>query len=113
MRHAPQVSGIETNKQILMIKKISVIGAGTMGNGIAHVFAMKGFEVSLIDVSAAALDKALATISKNLDRMVSKNSITQEDKESALKKIVTNASVQNGIAGSELVIEAATENAEL
>ena len=58
------------------IKKVSVIGAGTMGNGIAHVFAMKGFSVKLVDVSQAALDKAVATITKNLDRMVQKGTIT-------------------------------------
>lgn len=95
------------------MNKIAVIGAGTMGNGIAHVFAMKGFDVNLVDVSQLALDKALNTIGKNLDRMVSKGSITEADKGNTLSRIKTNTSLQDGVAGADLVVEAATENAEL
>jgi len=93
--------------------KIAVIGAGTMGNGIAHVFAMKGFEVNLVDVSQPALDKALTTIGKNLDRMVSKGSITEIDKGNTLSRIKTNTSIQSGVTDADLVVEAATENVEL
>ncbi len=95
------------------MKNISVIGAGTMGNGIAHVFAQCGYSVSLIDVSQAALDKALATIGKNLDRQVAKGTLTEEDKNKALKNIATNTSIKDGVAKADLVVEAATENVEL
>ena len=84
-----------------------------MGNGIAHVFAMKGFEVNLVDVSQPALDKALTTIGKNLDRMVSKGSITEIDKGNTLSRIKTNTSIQSGVTDADLVVEAATENVEL
>ncbi|HUM46053.1 MAG TPA: 3-hydroxybutyryl-CoA dehydrogenase [Chitinophagales bacterium] len=95
------------------MNKIAVIGAGTMGNGICHVFAMKGFEVSLVDVSQPALDKALATIGKNLDRMVAKASITEQDKMESLARIVTATDIARGIPDAGLVVEAATENADL
>ena len=95
------------------MKKVTVIGAGTMGNGIAHVFAQSGFSVSLVDVSADALSKAVATITKNLDRMVAKGTITSEIKNQSLKNISTNTSLADGVKGSELVIEAATENMDL
>jgi 3-hydroxybutyryl-CoA dehydrogenase len=95
------------------IQTISVIGAGTMGNGIAHVFAQNGFKVNLIDVSQPQLDKALATISKNLDRQISKGTITEESKLSCLKNITTNTSLAEGVKNAELVIEAATENENL
>jgi 3-hydroxybutyryl-CoA dehydrogenase len=94
------------------MKNISVIGAGTMGNGIAHVFAQHNFKVNLVDVSKPQLDKALATITKNLDRQLSKGIITEEGKAGTLKNI----SLMNSMAGineSDLVVEAATENAEL
>jgi 3-hydroxybutyryl-CoA dehydrogenase len=94
-------------------KKISVIGAGTMGNGIAHVFAMNGFEVNLLDVSAAQLEKAMANISKNLDRQVAQNSITEEQKKSTIGNIKTFSSISEGIKETDLVIEAATENIDL
>lgn len=97
----------------LPLKKISVIGAGTMGNGIAHVFAMKGFEVSLVDVSPQQLEKAISTISKNLDRQVAKNAITEEDKKETLSNITTFSSVTDGIKDAELIVEAATENVDL
>lgn len=84
-----------------------------MGNGIAHVFAQNGFSVSLVDVSQEQLNKAIATITKNLDRQVSKGSITAETKESALKNIVTHTSFAAAVRNAELVVEAATENSEL
>jgi len=95
------------------MKRITVIGAGTMGNGIAHVFAQSGFSVSLVDVSADALGKAVATITKNLDRMVTKGTITPDVKDQSLKNITTNTSLADGVKDSELVVEAATENMEL
>jgi 3-hydroxybutyryl-CoA dehydrogenase len=95
------------------MKNITVIGAGTMGNGIAHVFAQNGFTVSLCDVSKDVLDKALGTISKNLERQVSKDAITADVKESTLKNITTFTSVADGVKNAELVIEAATENVNL
>lgn len=95
------------------MKNVCVIGAGTMGNGIAHVFAQNGFKVSLVDISQEQLNKAIATITKNLDRQVSKGSITPEIKESALENIFTNTSLSSAVKDAELVIEAATENIEL
>lgn len=95
------------------MKNVCVIGAGTMGNGIAHVFAQNGFSVSLIDVSQEQLNKAIVTITKNLDRQVSKGSITAETKETALKNIETHTSLAAAVKSAELVIEAATENIEL
>jgi 3-hydroxybutyryl-CoA dehydrogenase len=95
------------------MKQITVIGAGTMGNGIAHVFAQNGFNVALVDVAQEALNKALATVSKNLDRMVSKGTITEEAKASTIKNITTYTSLKDGIKNSELVIEAASENIDI
>lgn len=95
------------------MKNVCVIGAGTMGNGIAHVFTQNGFSVSLIDVSQEQLNKAIATITKNLDRQVSKGSITTEVKESALQNISTHTSLAAAVKEAELVVEAATENIEL
>jgi 3-hydroxybutyryl-CoA dehydrogenase len=95
------------------MKKISVIGAGTMGNGIAHVFAQTGFDVTLIDVSEAQLQKALQTISKNLDRQVAKGSLTEEQKAAALSNITTSSDLIQGVSQAELVVEAATENIKL
>lgn len=95
------------------MKKVAVIGAGTMGNGIAHVFAQTGFSVSLIDVSQPQLDKAVQTISKNLDRQISKGTLAPEAKETALRNISTFTSMEAGVAGAELVVEAATENISL
>lgn len=93
--------------------KVAVIGAGTMGNGIAHVFAQHGYPVTLIDVSAEALNKALQTIGNNLDRLVKKEIIRNELKEETLQRIQTNTSIPAGVAGAWLVVEAATENIEL
>ena len=95
------------------MKNISVIGAGTMGNGIAHVFAQTGFEVTLIDVNAAQLEKAISTITKNLDRQVAKGTLTEEQKSEALSKIKTNTSISEGVSNADLVVEAATENEKL
>jgi 3-hydroxybutyryl-CoA dehydrogenase len=95
------------------MKKIAVIGAGTMGNGIAHVFAQFGYTVTLIDVSQAALDKALLTITKNLDRQVVKEAISASDKTSTLSNISLDTQMENGLQGVDLVVEAATENIDL
>ena len=95
------------------MKNISVIGAGTMGNGIAHVFAQHGYQVNLIDVSADALDKALKTIEKNLDRMLSKEKITAETKEKTLSNLHKITNLKEGVSNADLVVEAATENMDI
>ncbi|SIN76963.1 3-hydroxyacyl-CoA dehydrogenase family protein [Algoriphagus halophilus] len=92
------------------MKNISVIGSGTMGNGIAHVFAQHGYQVSLIDLKQEFLEKALATITKNLDRQVAKEVLTEEQKTKALSNISTYTDVKEGVQKAELIIEAATEN---
>ncbi len=92
------------------MKNISVIGSGTMGNGIAQTFALYGFKVSLIDIKQEALDKALATINKSLDRMLTKGSISENEKAQTLKNISTFTSIETGVKEAELVVEAATEN---
>lgn len=97
----------------MKIKNVSVIGAGTMGNGIAHVFAQHGFQVNLIDVNAEQLKKAIATITKNFDRQVSKGAVTEEQKNNALAAIQTFTVLQEGIANADLIVEAATENTAL
>ena len=96
-----------------MIQKVSVIGAGTMGNGIAHVFAQAGYKVTLIDISPAQLEKALQTIGKNFDRQVSKGTVTEVQKTTALANITTNTDISAGVKNAQLVVEAATENTEL
>jgi 3-hydroxybutyryl-CoA dehydrogenase len=95
------------------IKKVSVIGAGTMGNGIAHVFAQHGFSVRLVDVSSQQLEKALATIAKNMDRQVAKAQITEAEKEAALANIATATQIEEGVKQADLIVEAATENEPL
>ena len=96
------------------MKKIAVIGAGTMGNGIAHTFAQKNYQVTLIDVSEQRLEKALLTISKNLDRMVSKEKISQSDKSQTLANIQTNTEINEDVlSDTDLVVEAATENLDI
>ncbi|MCZ2225076.1 MAG: 3-hydroxybutyryl-CoA dehydrogenase [Chitinophagales bacterium] len=95
------------------MKNISVIGAGTMGNGIAHVFAQTGFSVNLIDVNATQLERAIATITKNLDRQIAKGSLTEEQKKQTLANLSTNTKLAEGVANADLVVEAATENTEL
>ncbi len=96
-----------------MINNVSVIGAGTMGNGIAHVFAQAGFKVNLIDVNPTQLERALETIGKNLDRQISKSVITEEQKKNTLDNISINSNLSAGIANADLVVEAATENVDL
>ncbi|MBP8823082.1 MAG: 3-hydroxybutyryl-CoA dehydrogenase [Flavobacteriales bacterium] len=93
--------------------KISVIGAGQMGNGIAHVFAQGGHHVTLVDIAQASLDKALATIGKNMDRQVAKGGMDEAAKAAALQRISTSTKTANGVQGAELVVEAATENVDL
>ena len=95
------------------MKNISVIGAGTMGNGIAHVFAQTGFNVTLIDVNAAQLEKALATINKNLDRQITKGTLTAEQKAATLANITVQPDLAIGVSQADLVVEAATENVDL
>ncbi|WP_400079392.1 3-hydroxybutyryl-CoA dehydrogenase [Winogradskyella sp. R77965] len=95
------------------MKNIAVIGAGTMGNGIAHTFAQSGFNVQLIDISEASLERGLATISKNLDRMVAKEKITEADKSETLGNIKTYTNTEAGVKNVDLVVEAATENIDL
>jgi 3-hydroxybutyryl-CoA dehydrogenase len=92
---------------------IAVIGAGTMGNGIAHVFAQNGFKVNLIDVNAAQLEKAIQTIQKNFDRQIAKGAATEELKNNALANLTTFTDLAKGVDGTELVVEAATENIDL
>ena len=92
---------------------ISVIGAGTMGNGIAHVFAQAGFKVTIVDISLAQLDRAVATITKNLDRQVSKGTITEEQKKATLANITIETNMIEGVKEAQLVVEAATENIEM
>lgn len=93
--------------------KVAVIGAGTMGNGIAHVFAQKGYKVQLVDVKQESLDKALATIGKNLDRMIKKEKISEADKADTLANITTYTDMKSGVEQTDLVVEAATENIDL
>jgi 3-hydroxybutyryl-CoA dehydrogenase len=96
-----------------MMKNITVIGSGTMGNGIAHTFAQYGFEVSLVDINAVALNNAIQTITNNLDRQLKKGSITEQDKTNALSRIKTYTDLKEGTTNADLVIEAATENREI
>lgn len=95
------------------MKNIAVIGSGTMGNGIAHVFAQNGFKVNLIDISSPALEKAVATITKNLDRLVSKEKIDEAKKEETLSNLSTFTDTKEGVENADLVVEAATENIDL
>ncbi|HRV55600.1 MAG TPA: 3-hydroxyacyl-CoA dehydrogenase NAD-binding domain-containing protein, partial [Mangrovimonas sp.] len=92
------------------MKNVAVIGAGTMGNGIAHTFAQNGFKVQLIDINEASLKRGLDTISKNLDRMVSKEAITEAQKQETLSNISTFTDISEGVEYAGLVVEAATEN---
>ncbi|HET9432626.1 MAG TPA: 3-hydroxyacyl-CoA dehydrogenase NAD-binding domain-containing protein, partial [Chitinophagaceae bacterium] len=96
-----------------MAQTVSVIGAGTMGNGIAHVFAQAGFKVNIIDISLAQLDKAVVTIAKNFDRQIAKGQVTEEQKKAALANISIGSNMSEGLKNAELIVEAATENIEL
>ena len=95
------------------MENIAVIGAGTMGNGIAHVFAQNGYKVNLIDISTKALDKAFKTIEKNLDRMLSKEKITAQTKEKTLSNLNKITNLQKGVSDADLIVEAATENMDI
>lgn len=95
------------------MKQVTVIGAGTMGNGIAHVFAVAGYPVKLVDIDASALEKALNTITRNLERMVKKEKINEDDKNSALGNIETTTDLHGAVKEADLVVEAATENIDL
>ncbi len=95
------------------MKNIAVIGSGTMGNGIAHTFAQFGYQVNLIDINASALEKAIATISKNLDRQVAKATLSEADKNNTLANITSITDLQSGVANADLIVEAATENIDL
>ena len=95
------------------MKNIAVIGAGTMGNGIAHTFAQFEYKVNLIDISQESLDRGIATITKNLDRMVAKDKISEEDKSRTLNNITTFTDLEKGVKATDLVVEAATENVDL
>ncbi len=96
-----------------MVQTVSVIGAGTMGNGIAHVFAQAGYKVNIVDVSPAQLDRALSNISKNFDRQIAKGIATEEQKKTALANITPHSNMAEGVKNAELVVEAATENTKL
>ena len=93
--------------------RIAVIGAGTMGNGIAHVFAQTGYQVNLIDVSGKALEKALSTIAKNMDRQIQKERLTEAQKVQSLDRIQTFTDIGAGVGDRDLIVEAATENEDL
>ncbi|KQN39113.1 3-hydroxybutyryl-CoA dehydrogenase [Pedobacter sp. Leaf41] len=95
------------------MKNISVIGSGTMGNGIAHVFAQFNYSVSLVDINQTALDQAIQTITKNLDRQVAKGLITEDQKTTTLQNISTFTAIKEGVKNADLIVEAATENREL
>jgi 3-hydroxybutyryl-CoA dehydrogenase len=95
------------------MKNITIIGSGTMGNGIAHVFAMKGFHVNMVDISEKALEKGMATITKNLDRMVAKGSISEAEKAATLSNLSTATDIALVAPKSDLIVEAATENIDL
>ena len=95
------------------MNKITIIGAGTMGNGIAHAFAQKDYEVTIVDISEESLSKAINTITKNLDRMLAKEKISNDDKLNTLANISTTTDFSSGVKESDLVVEAATENVEL
>jgi 3-hydroxybutyryl-CoA dehydrogenase len=95
------------------MKQIAVIGGGTMGNGIVHVFAQNGYAVNLIDVKQDMLDKAINTITKNMDRQIAKGTLTEADKNAALSNIQCYTLLADGVANADLVIEAATENVEI
>lgn len=95
------------------MKNIAVIGAGTMGNGIAHTFAQKGFKVCLIDISEQAIERGMNTIVSNLDRMIAKGTITEADKKATIENIITYTEIKDGVVNVDLVVEAATENVNL
>src|ERR1700748_1592935 len=107
--------GLDTNakERIAGIKTVAVIGAGTMGNGITHVFAQMGCNVHMVDISREALDKAVAKIGSNMDRQVAKNVITEDVRQAALDNIKTYTDMAEAVADADLVVEAASENIDL
>jgi 3-hydroxybutyryl-CoA dehydrogenase len=108
-----KISQLNSKTSKVMITKVAVIGSGTMGNGIAHVFAQNGHEVNLIDISSEALEKAMATIEKNLDRQVKKERIDDAKKQVTLNNITAFTAMDAGLKGVQLVVEAATENIDI
>lgn len=102
-----------TTNMLEKVKTVTVIGSGTMGNGICHVFAQSGFQVHMMDINQAALDKAIGTIGKNMDRQVAKNTLTEETKAAALARITTYTDMGEAVKGADIVVEAATENIDL
>ena len=102
-----------TRNMLQQIKTVTVIGSGTMGNGICHVFAQSGFKVHMMDINQAALDKGLATIGKNMDRQVTKGSMTDEQKQNAVGLITTFTDMGDAVKSADLIVEAATENIDL
>jgi len=111
LEHAGQDE--KTRQMLQQLKIVTVIGSGTMGNGICHVFAQSGFEVHMMDINQAALDKALATIGKNMDRQVTKGTLTEETKQQSLGNIKTYTELAEAVKDADIVIEAATENIDL
>lgn len=109
----PTVSKETMNNTPIDIKNITVIGAGTMGNGICHVFAAHGYNVSMMDISQDAMNKAMATIAKNMDRQIAKQTLTEAEKEAALGRIATYTQMSEALKDADLVVEAATENIDL
>ena len=109
----PTLSNSTTNQTSIHIKNVTVIGAGTMGNGICHVFANHGYQVSMMDVSQDAMNRAMSTIAKNMDRQVSKQLMTEAEKDAALGRIATYTDMSEALKDADLVIEAATENIDL
>ncbi len=103
----------KTKKMLDKFKTITVIGSGTMGNGICHVFAQSGFAVHMMDINQAALDRAMATIDKNMSRQVAKGKLSEEDKTAALARIATFTDMQEAVKSADLIVEAATENVDL
>ncbi|HQE13018.1 MAG TPA: 3-hydroxyacyl-CoA dehydrogenase NAD-binding domain-containing protein [Flavipsychrobacter sp.] len=104
---------VNTTAMLQKVKTVAVIGSGTMGNGICHVFAQSGFNVHMMDINQAAMDKAVATIGKNMDRQIAKNSLTEEAKQQALSNISTYTDMAEAVKTADIVIEAATENIDL
>lgn len=102
-----------TTNMLQQLKTVTVIGSGTMGNGICHVFAQSGFKVHMMDINQTALDKAIATIGKNMDRQVAKGSLTEEAKATALANITTYTVMEEAVKDADIVVEAATENIDL
>lgn len=108
-------AGLDENTRNMLqkLKIVTVIGSGTMGNGICHVFAQSGFDVHMMDINQAAMDKAIATIGKNMDRQVAKSTLTEETKAAALARISTYTDMAEAVKDADIVIEAATENIDL